>query len=77
MFAFYIKYCVPDDFTKLYPGIMYFTLCEATDREENIADTYFVELPYFFSKTRVHAARSESLRNRYFQCAPPLCGFTT
>lgn len=40
MFAFYIKYCVSDDFTKLYPGIMYFTLCGATDREENIADTF-------------------------------------
>lgn len=43
VFAFYIKYCVPDDFTKLYPGIMYLTLCEATDREESIADTFFVD----------------------------------
>lgn len=34
VFTFYIKYCVPDDFTKLYPGIMYFTLCEATDCEK-------------------------------------------
>lgn len=46
MFAFYIKYCVSDDFTKLYPGIMYFTLCEATDREENIADTYSRVRPF-------------------------------
>lgn len=33
-FFFYIKYRVPDDFTKLYPGVMYFMLCEATDREK-------------------------------------------
>jgi len=40
-FCFLHKILRTRRFTKLYPGIMYFTLCEATDREENIADTFF------------------------------------
>lgn len=67
--AFYIKYCVPDDFTKLYPGIMYFTL--RGDRSRGTYRGYiFVGPP--FGPTRVRI----SSRSVLSMCPPSAIHFS-